>query len=145
MPGVAFSRAMETMLRGVEGVYFYLDDVIVTGKNPKEHGDRLSQVFQRFRAGGMRLRPSKCDFAKPEITFLGFTVNENGLATTDGLIDKVRNFPVPGRVKDVRAWLGLTGFYRKFVANYPDITKPLPKLLRKDVRFEWEGGAARGV
>ena len=135
--GAAFSRAMETMLRGVEGVYFYLDDVIVTGKDPKEHGDRLSQVFQRFREGGMRLKPSKCDFAKPEITFLGFTVNENGLATTNELIDKVRNFPVPGRVKDVRAWLGLTGFYRKFVANYPDITKPLTKLLRKDVRFEW--------
>ena len=135
--GAGFSRAMETMLRGVKGVYYYLDDVIVTGRDPKEHGDRLSQVFQRFREGGMRLKPSKCDFAKPEITFLGFTVNQNGLATTDELIDKVQTFPVPKRVKDVRAWLGLTGFYRKFVANYPDITKPLAKLLRKDVRFEW--------
>ena len=135
--GAGYSRAMETMLRGLPGVYFYLDDVIITARDPVEHEVRLQQVFDRFREGGMRLKPSKCEFAGSEVTFLGFTVSQDGLTTTEELVKKIRDFPVPRNVKDVRAWLGLSGFYRRFVDGYPSITQPLTGLLRKGVAFEW--------
>ena len=139
-PGT-FERLMETVLRGMqwERAVLYLDDIIIFSNDLPEHLERLEEMFMRLQKANLMLKPSKCHFFKKQVEFLGHVVSQDGVQTDPEKIESVRNWGTPRRVKDVRSFLGLTGYYRRFIKNYGEIAKPLHELTEKNTAFEWTG------
>ena len=137
-PGT-FERLMETVLRGMqwERAVLYLDDIIVFSNNIQQHMQRLEEVFQRLKEANLTLKPSKCRFFQKKVEFLGHIVDEQGIHTDPKKVEAVASWETPKRVKDVRAFLGLTGYYRRFIKDYGKIAKPLHSLTEKDTTFHW--------
>jgi len=92
--------------------------------------DRLSEV-------GLKVKPSKCELFKTEIKFLGHPVSAHGINPLPEKLKTIKQWPIPHCLKDVRAFLGLASYYRKFVRNFATIAEPLRRLTRKQARFEW--------
>lgn len=134
-----FIKLTNKILKGLTGKFcaIYIDDVIVWSKTFEEHLDHLSQVFERFRKANLKFKPSKCHFAKPEVKYLGHIITKEGIKVDPEKTEAVRSFPVPRTQHDVRSFLGLCNYYRKFVKNYSKITDPLNALLAKDAKFKW--------
>ena len=122
-----FQRMMHTMLEGMlfKGVIVYLDDILVYGKNVEEHNARLEEVFRRIQLSGLRINAEKCDLYKEELTFLGHTVSGGGIKTNDKKIREIKEAKVPLCAKQLRSFLGMTNYYRKFIKNYAKIAEPL--------------------
>ena len=134
-----FERLMERVLSGLhwEICLVYLDDIIVMAKSFEEHVKRLEVVFERLKGAGLKLKPKKCNFFRSEVLYLGHQVTSKGLATDPDKIEKVKNWPVPRTLKEVRSFLGLAGYYRKFIQDFSVIASPLHRLTQQDVRFKW--------
>ncbi|CAG2254128.1 Retrovirus-related Pol polyprotein from transposon 17.6,Retrovirus-related Pol polyprotein from transposon 297 [Mytilus edulis] len=132
-----FQRLMETVLRGMTFKFclIYLDDIIVFSKTFNEHIEHLRDVFVKLRDAGLKLHPQKCSFAQREINYLGHKVSNEGIAPDKSKIDAITQYPVPRKLKDLRAFLGLSGYYRKFVQNYAKIAAPLYALTKKNCEF----------
>ena len=118
-------------------VLVYIDDILVFSKNFQEHLDHLQLVFQKLREAGLTLKPSKCQFAAKRILFLGHYISKQGIEVNPDKVKAVKTFPTPKTVKEVKAYLGLTGWYRRFIKNYSGIVAPLHKLLCKENNFVW--------
>jgi hypothetical protein len=97
----------------------------------------LDEVFQVLQKEQWTVKLSKCDFAKREISYLGFVISDNGVFTYPRKIQAVLEWPIPANVKKLRSFLGLAGYYRKFVKNFGVIAKPLTELLKKNTLFIW--------
>ncbi|XP_041462201.1 uncharacterized protein LOC121413446 [Lytechinus variegatus] len=136
-----FQRLMQLVLRGLhwESVLVYLDDVIVFGRSFEEKLVRLRAVFDRLRAAGLKLRPDKCNFFKEKVTFLGHVISPTGVLPDPANIDKVRSWPTPKNVTELRAFLGLCSYYRRFVKSFAHIAQPLYNLIQKGAHFSWSG------
>ena len=115
----------------------YLDDILVYSRTFEDHLCHLRQVFDRLRHANLKLKPSKCKFACPQVKYLGHVVSPEGIAPDDDKISAVRDFPRPHNVKTVRSSLGLANYYRRFIKDFAKIASPLNKLLRKDQKFIW--------
>ena len=137
-PGT-FERLMEQVLAGLqwETILLYLDDVIVFGRTVEEEFSRLEEVFARMRKAGLKLKPKKCHLFKKEVSFLGHRVSQEGVATEEEKVEAVKTWPDLRSVKDVRAFLGLTGYYRRFIQDYAKVASPLINLTKKESKFEW--------
>lgn len=135
-----FQRLMERVLRGLHWsiLMVYLDDILVYGTSIEQVLARLEVVFQRLRAANLKLKPKKCHLFKKEVLFLGFLVGENGVHTDPAKIQAIKDFETPKSVQEVRQFLGITGYYRKFVKNYASISFPLNRLLDKNVLYNWD-------
>ena len=107
----------------------HLDDIIFFSSTFDEHIERLEVVFQRLQTNNLKLKASKCEFFRREVTYLGHVVSEAGIRTDPANIDAVLNWPEPKTVKEVRKFLGFTGYYRRFVKGYASIVRPLNGLL----------------
>ena len=138
--GATFQRLMEITLAGLQWVscLIYMDDVIVFWKNFEEHYCRLMEVLQRFREAGLKLKPTKCNFFRREVKFLGHVINTDGVLPDPDNVEKIVNWPVPRTVREVRGFLGLGNYYRKLIKGYSERMRPLTKLTKKDVPFEWK-------
>ena len=96
----------------------------------------MGQVFQNLRAANLRIHPGKCKFAAREVKYLGHILSPKGIKVDPSKYSAMETYPVPKNVKNVRAFLGLAQFYRKYIESFAQIALPLNKLLRKDVEFE---------
>ena len=112
-----FQRLMESCLGDLylNWCIIYLDDIIVFSKTPEEHIERLRGVFEKLASAGLKLKPSKCEFFKKRITYLGHVVSENGIESDPKKTEAVRNWPKPITVTYVKKFLGFTNQYRKFI------------------------------
>eukprot|EP00105_Crassostrea_gigas_P025126 XP_011445603.1 PREDICTED: uncharacterized protein LOC105341021 isoform X2 [Crassostrea gigas] len=126
-----FSRMMRKLLQGMNGVENFIDDVIVFTDTFEEHLHILKTVFERLRDAGLAARPTKCFIGFDKIDCLGHMVGNKCLEPEQDKIDAVRNAPIPQTKKQVRAFLGLAGFYRKFIPNFSAIAIPLSDLTKK--------------
>ena len=127
-----FQRLMESCLGELHlnWCIIYLDDIIVFSRTPEEHIHRLRAVFEKLKAAGLKLKPSKCDFFKKEIKYLGHVVSEQGVSTDPDKIKAVTEWPQPTTVTEVRSFLGFVSYYRRFIPNFSKVAKPLNKLLQ---------------
>jgi transposase InsO family protein len=134
-----FQRLMTKVLSGLTGskALIYLDDVIVWGASLREHNDRLIEVFDRLRLHSLKLQPDKCEFLRKEVCYLGHRVTPRGVRPDDRKVAAVKDYPVPHNTKQLKSFLGLAGYYRKFVPNFSPIARPLHKLTGKNIPFIW--------
>ena len=142
----SFQHLMESCLGEIHlnWCIIYLDDVIIFSKTPEKHVERLQAVLQKLRAAGLKLKPSKCEFFKDRISYLGHIVSKDEEATDPKKIQVILDWPVPKTVYDVRSFLGFTDYYRKFMFRYSQIAKPLNGLIsgenakKKRAPVEWQ-------
>ena len=135
-PGT-FQGAMNcTLAPGLRKFVIVLsDDILVYNKTKEEHLIHLQQVFQWLTKDQWKLKFSKCKFAQQLISYLGRVISAQGISTDPTKIQAIQEWPTPNNVKDVRGFLGLAGYYRKFVKHFGMIAKPLTQLLCKDTPF----------
>ena len=115
----------------------YLDDIIIFSKTEEEHLQHLEEIFIRLRKFGLKMKREKCSFFKKHIQYLGHLVSEDGFEPLPEKLESIRKMPAPRTAKEVKQFLGLIGYYRKFVPRFADISRPLTKLTRHNVVFEW--------
>ena len=134
-----FSRLMDRVLAGLhwETCLFYLDDIIVFSSTWEEHLARLREVFERLRQAKLKLGAAKCTFAAKEVSYLGHRVTEEGLLPDPSLLAAIRDIPPPTTATEVRSFLGLAGYYRRYVKGFAAIAAPLFALTRKEALFHW--------
>ena len=134
-----FERLMEKVLKGLqwEECLLFVDDTIVPSKTFEEGIERLEHVLQRFSQANLKLKPTKCNLFQKRIKFLGHVVSKDGTETDPEKIVAVRNWPVPKSAKQVRSFIGLCTYYRKYVKDFSKIAKPLHQLCEKNRRFDW--------
>jgi len=115
----------------------YLDDIVIFGRRPHELLERLRTVLDRRHEVGLKVKPSKCELFKTDIKFMGHLVTASGINPLPEKIQTIKNWPVPHCIRDVRAYIGLASYYRKFMRGFATITEPFTRLTRKMPRFEW--------
>ena len=137
-PG-AFQNLMELILAGLsyEVALIYLDDIIIFGKSFEEHLSRLELVFCRIKQAGLKIKGSKGRFFQKRIHFLGHIISKDGVEVDPDKVSPVTNMKPPSNLKELRAILGLVGFYRRFIADFGKIAEPLYRLLSKTEKFVW--------
>jgi hypothetical protein len=134
-----FQRIIQKTLAELlwNGVINYLDDFIVYTETFEQHIELLKKVFEKLRTANIKLKLSKCNFAKSEVEYLGHIISENTIKPSPNKIRVVKEFPQPKNLKKIQRFLGLTGYYRKMIQNYTEIAYPLTQLTRKDNPFIW--------
>lgn len=131
-----FQRVMDNVLRGLKNVLVYMDDIIVYSTSLQEHIQNLEDVFQRLRESNFKVQLNKCEFMKRETPFLGHIVTAEGIKPDPGKVKAIQNFPIPKTTTEIKSFLGLLGYYRKFIPNFAKITKPLTSCLKKGSKIE---------
>ena len=126
-----FQRLMQNCLGELNLTYalVYLDDVIMYSKTEEDHLRRLQAVFEQFHEHGLKLKPSKCRFLCKQITFLGHEVSADGMTPGNLNLKGIAEMALPANYTEVRLFLGMTGFFRRFIKNYARIAKPLNDIL----------------
>lgn len=134
-----FQRAVTNILTPYidDFVYVFIDDIIIFSKSLEDHKVHLEKVFQACRAANLRLKKSKCVFARTEVEYLGHVISAEGLLPNQRNTEKILKMPEPKSSKDVKVWLGTTGYYRRHIKGYAQVARPLTKLLKKDMVFIW--------
>ena len=130
---------MDRVLAGLhrETCLFYLDDIIVFSSTWEEHLARLCEVFERLRHANLKLGADKCTFAAKEVNYLGHRVTEEGLLPDSLLLAAIREIPPPKTPTEARSFLGIAGYYRRYVKGFAAIAAPLHALTRKEAVFHW--------
>lgn len=139
-----YQRIMNLILHGLIGeeCLVYLDDIIVFSKTFDEHIRHLENMFKRIEESGLKIKASKCNIACDRVKYLGHIVTPNGILPDESKIEAVKRFPVPKDTTHVKSFLGLTGYYRKFIPEYAKIAAPLQRLANcNDISFVWDAAA----
>ncbi|GFT72156.1 retrovirus-related Pol polyprotein from transposon 17.6 [Trichonephila clavipes] len=138
-----FQRAIDIILKPVIGrfVLVYMDDVIIASPSFKDHLDHLTQVFTLLRDAGLTLNKEKCHFARDKLKYLGLIISKEGIETDNKKIRAITEMKPPKNNREVSKFLGMTGWYQKFIPRYADICEPLYQLKKKGAKFNWSGEA----
>lgn len=138
--GFTFQRLLNKVLNDLIGktVFVFIDDIIVFSKSTTSHILDLEEVFQRLSKANLKLSPKKCQLLTNEVEYLGHIIRPNGFLPNERKIDAIRDFHQPKSSKDVKSFLGLASYYRKFINNFASIASGLNSLLKKGKIFEFD-------
>ena len=134
-----FQRLMDLVLTGLQGeeLFVYMDDIVIYAKSLEEHERKYNALIQRLQKANLKLQPDKCEFLKSEVTYLGHVISRDGVKPDPKKLEAVENFPHPKTPKNIKQFLGLAGYYRRFIPNFSNLAKPLTNLLKNDTKFKW--------
>ena len=121
-----------------EFVIVFIDDILIYSTTEEQHRKHLSAVLQTLKEHRLFAKFSKCDFWRREVKFLGHVVTSEGIAVDPSKVEAVLNWQRPKSVFDIRSFLGLAGYYRRFIKGFSSIALPLTRLTRKGIKFEWD-------
>lgn len=127
--GQTFQRFVDEITRGLDFCYPYLDDFLIFSRNMELHKDHLRQIFSRLRDYGVLININKCVFGVSEVTFLGYQISEHGTRPLETRVKAISDYPVPKTVRELRRFLGMINFYRRFIPKAAQIQAPLHALL----------------
>ena len=131
-PGI-FQRTMEGLLQGIPSTGVLLDNIIITGPSTEEHLDNIENVLRPLSEACLRLKAVKCQFMKPVLKCLRHRVHAEGFHPVEAKVKAIQEAPAPKNPIELKSFLGMLNFYRKFIPNLSSIQEPLHSLLRKDV------------
>ena len=136
-PGV-FQKVMTEILGGLIWVscLVYIDDILIFTQTFEEHLIVLEEVFRRLAKANLKLRPSKCDFSRTQLKYLGHILNSRGIQVNPKQVEAVKERPEPTTVKEVESFLGKVNYYNRFIPDYSKVAAPLYNLKKKNV--EWD-------
>ena len=132
-----FQRTMNQLLNGLPGVKCYLDNIIITGSNHREHLSNLDRVLERLRDKGLRLKKSKCHCMQTSVEYLGHVLDTNGVHTTPSKQRAIAEARAPSNVTELHSFLGLVNYYGRFLLNVSTVSHPLNRLLKKGAGWSW--------
>jgi hypothetical protein len=118
-------------------VVVFIDDILVYSRNEEGHAGHLHVVLQCLREHRLYAKLSKCDFWLKEIKFLGHTISQEGIVVDPNKVQEVMNWKPSTTVHHIRSFLGLAGYYLRFIPDFSRIAKPMTELLKKGSKFEW--------
>ncbi|XP_043234595.1 uncharacterized protein K02A2.6-like [Amphibalanus amphitrite] len=133
-----YQRKMTELLTGLEGVICSMDDVLVFGRDEKEHDQRLKAVLERIKASGLKLNKEKCSFQKQEVTFLGHVITGQGIKVSPAKVEAVLKLDPPTDVAELRKVLGMITYLTRFMPNAQAVLQPLNALLKSDAAWTWD-------
>ncbi|XP_011859426.1 PREDICTED: uncharacterized protein LOC105556922 [Vollenhovia emeryi] len=135
-----FQRLMDNVLTGLQGneLFVYMDDIVIYARSLQEHAVKLNKLMTRLRNANLKLQPDKCEFLRKEVAYLGHIIGADGVRPDPGKIKSIQLFPQPRNQKNIKQFLGLVGYYRRFIPQFSKIAKPLSDLLKKDTPFNFQ-------
>lgn len=132
-----FQRMNENIFGDIEGVFIYIDDILVTGKTEEEHNRRLEIVMQRAKLNNIIFNSEKLQYKVPEVSFLGHLFNSDGVKSDPNRVKAIVEMKSPNSKKELQRYLGMINYLRSFIPNLASITEPLRHLLKNNVSFLW--------
>ena len=133
----SFQRLMNQIFRGLPYVTTYIDDILIHSASLPEHLLHLKEVFDRLRQANLSLRGRKCHIAMSQVPYLGHIFSGVGMSPDKQKVSAVKEWSTPQRTADVRTFLGLASYYRRYIQSFSNIAKPLHELTQKNVKFMW--------
>ena len=130
-------RLMDQALGPVPNTRAYVDNTFTHTAAFKEHLEALKLTFQQLRKYNLSIRLDKCIFAQPKVEQFGLIISSKGVSPSPENVDKIKNYPRPNNVKELRRFLGMTNYYREFVQKYAELCEPLQELERKSIQYVW--------
>ena len=132
-----FQRLVNEVLLGLTFAFGYLDDILVYCPYMETHLTHLRRLFIKLREADLKLKEVKCNFLKKHIQYLGHIVSGKGITPVPEKLACIKEMPPPKTPKEIKQFLGLVGYYQKFIPRFSDVARPLNVLTRKDIPFEW--------
>ena len=132
-----FQKLMTGIFKDFPFTIAYLDDIIIFSKMPQEHLPHICMVFEKLKSAHLSIKKSKSSFFSKEIQYLGHILSATGIQPLPSKTHAIKNMKPPVTAKQVRTFLGLVGYYRKFIKGFAKIGKPLTLLTRQQVKFDW--------
>ncbi|GJU41508.1 reverse transcriptase domain-containing protein [Tanacetum coccineum] len=118
-------------------VIVFIDDILIYSKNKQEHGEHLKLILELLKKEELHAKFSKCEFWIPKVQFLGHVIDSEGIHVDPAKIESVKDWASPKSPTEIRQFLGLAGYYRRFIEGFSKISKPMAKVTKKNVKFEW--------
>ena len=128
---------MEIILQGLKYVAVIQDDILITGLDDNHHLSNLEKVLQRLDSYGLQLKLEKCKLMQPSVTYMGVELSVKGISPTEEKVKGIKDAPTPENSSQLRAFLGMVNYHRKFIPNLSIILHPLNQLLQKNQPWEW--------
>ena len=132
-----FQRLVNEVLSGLTFAFGFLDVILVFSPAMETHLKHLRTLFERLRSVDLKIKESKCSFLKKHIQYLGHIISGEGITPLPEKLDSIEKMLPPQNPKEVKQFLGLIGYYRKFVPRFLDLARPLNALTQKNTEFEW--------
>jgi hypothetical protein len=118
-------------------VVVFIDDILVYSRSEEEHEEHLRLALQKLREHKLYAKLSKCEFWMKQVAFLGHVISKGGISLDPSKVQDILSWNVPTSVSDIQSFLGLDGYYQRFIERFSKISKPMTELLEKDKKFEW--------
>lgn len=134
-----FQALIQDTLRDYLDIFciVYLDNILIFSRSQAEHDIHVQQVLERLKGANLFANAQKCEFDKPEVTYLGYRIGADGICMDPKKLETISDWPEPRSVRDIQSFLGFTNFYRRYIDHYARIVLPLNRLTRKDIIFEF--------
>ncbi|GJQ86388.1 hypothetical protein Trydic_g8478 [Trypoxylus dichotomus] len=133
-----FQRVMDNVLREYlhKFCFVYMDDVVIFSKSLHQHLAHIRQIFQKLKEYNLKVQLDKSEFLRKEVGFLGHVITPDGIKPNPSKIHAIQNYPLPKAIREIRAFLGLAGYYRRFIHNFARIVQPLTRCLKKGTKID---------